>query len=319
MGLFKNILVGVDIAQAKKPSAEGLSPLAREAVLRGIDLARRNSAKLTFFSALNISEEVLRHLEAADQQLVAQSVADTADKVLHDLVKQAAAEGADAHYKAARGKGWLEIIRQVLRDHHDLVVVGTRDFTGIRRMLMGNTAMKLFRRCPCPVLVTKTGAHTIHDWNVLIAADLKPASQEALRVGIAHAHMLGARVHVLHILEYPLDRLWSTGLPDAKQAKYHQNVRHEAEQLLQHQLSKTDYKTLGDRLHIHMVDGVGLADVAIQHFIQVHHINLLVMGSIGRGGVPGVMIGNTAERLLPEVGCSVLAVKPPDFKCPVSL
>jgi hypothetical protein len=30
------------------------------------------------------------------------------------------------------------------------------------------------------------------------------------------------------------------------------------------------------------------------------------------------MIGNTAERLLPEVRCSVLAVKPPDFICPIA-
>jgi universal stress protein E len=63
--------------------------------------------------------------------------------------------------------------------------------------------------------------------------------------------------------------------------------------------------------------GTGVPDVAIQHFIQLNQIHLLVMGTIGRGGIPGIMIGNTAERLLPEVQCSVLAVKPPDFVCPV--
>jgi universal stress protein E len=36
-----------------------------------------------------------------------------------------------------------------------------------------------------------------------------------------------------------------------------------------------------------------------------------------KGGIRGIMIGDTAERLLREVGCSVLAVKPPDFVCPV--
>jgi universal stress protein E len=43
------------------------------------------------------------------------------------------------------------------------------------------------------------------------------------------------------------------------------------------------------------------------------------MGTIGRGGMQGIMIGNTAERLLPEIQCSLLAVKPPDFVCPIKL
>jgi hypothetical protein len=41
-----------------------------------------------------------------------------------------------------------------------------------------------------------------------------------------------------------------------------------------------------------------------------------LVGTIGRGGI---MIGNPAERLLPEVHRSVLAVKPPEFQCPVQL
>jgi len=40
---------------------------------------------------------------------------------------------------------------------------------------------------------------------------------------------------------------------------------------------------------------------------------------VGRAGAPGITIGNTAERLLPEVTCSVLAVKPPGFHCSIGL
>jgi universal stress protein E len=42
-----------------------------------------------------------------------------------------------------------------------------------------------------------------------------------------------------------------------------------------------------------------------------------VMGTISRGGIPGVLVGNTAERLLPRLDCSLLTVKPEDFVCPV--
>ena len=41
------------------------------------------------------------------------------------------------------------------------------------------------------------------------------------------------------------------------------------------------------------------------------------MGTVGRTGVQGFFIGNTAEEILNQVECSVLAVKPPGFESPV--
>ncbi len=46
--------------------------------------------------------------------------------------------------------------------------------------------------------------------------------------------------------------------------------------------------------------------------------DLIVMGTVGRVGIPGLLIGNTAERILGDMSCSVLAVKPQGFVAPVS-
>ncbi len=83
------------------------------------------------------------------------------------------------------------------------------------------------------------------------------------------------------------------------------------------QLSRTDYRTLPFGVQVHVVDG--RADVVILDAIKEYEIDLLVMGMLARSGISGVLIGNTAERLLPEINCSVLAVKPVDFECPVKL
>jgi nucleotide-binding universal stress UspA family protein len=47
--------------------------------------------------------------------------------------------------------------------------------------------------------------------------------------------------------------------------------------------------------------------------VEKFKINQLVMGTIGRTGLPGFVIGNTAEHLLTEVTCAILVVKPPGF------
>jgi nucleotide-binding universal stress UspA family protein len=43
------------------------------------------------------------------------------------------------------------------------------------------------------------------------------------------------------------------------------------------------------------------------------------MGTVARTGVMGLIMGNTAERVLQKLRCSVLALKPAGFQCPVKL
>ncbi len=48
-------------------------------------------------------------------------------------------------------------------------------------------------------------------------------------------------------------------------------------------------------------------------------VDLIVMGTVARTGISGLIIGNTAENVLRNIDCSVLAVKPPGFISPVKL
>ena len=71
---------------------------------------------------------------------------------------------------------------------------------------------------------------------------------------------------------------------------------------------------LEDRLSgtgIRVVEGEA-AD-AIVSFVHRERIDVVVMGTVGRTGVAGLVMGNTAERVLQRLRGSVLAVKPPGF------
>ena len=52
---------------------------------------------------------------------------------------------------------------------------------------------------------------------------------------------------------------------------------------------------------------------AVEHLVP----DLLVMGSLSRGGRAGVLVGETAERLVARLDCSMLVLKPDDFVSPV--
>lgn len=315
MRRFRNILVGVDLAQSPNLSAAGLGADNREAIRQATWLARHNGGTVFFLAALNLSEDQLHRLAEEDRTRLTRTVEQTANESLDGLVREARAQGVESAAALVRGRGWVEIVRKVQRDGHDLVVVGARHSHGLRRVLYGSTARNLVRQCPCPVWVTKA-APVSDPPRVLVASDLSAVSEEALRLALALRDMTGARVDVLHAVEYPLDRLWSTGLADATTEAYHHDVQAEAWHQLQEQVRRAAGGESAEGVQLHLADKGALADSAILHFIHDHHVDLLVIGTIARGGLAGLMLGNTAERLLPEVPCSLLAVKPADFHSP---
>ena len=98
---------------------------------------------------------------------------------------------------------------------------------------------------------------------------------------------------------------------------YREKCHSEAEEELQARLATTDYRTVQAGIQVKIV--AGQSDGIIVDAIEEHDVDLFVMGTISRGGIPGFLIGNSAERLFPQITCSVLAIKPDDFVSPVTL
>jgi nucleotide-binding universal stress UspA family protein len=63
----------------------------------------------------------------------------------------------------------------------------------------------------------------------------------------------------------------------------------------------------------------GRTQTMIQKVIEEKSIDILVMGTVGRSGIPGLLIGNTAESLINDIQCSLMAVKPDGFVSPITL
>jgi universal stress protein E len=61
----------------------------------------------------------------------------------------------------------------------------------------------------------------------------------------------------------------------------------------------------------------GEPERAISQFVDKNGVDLVVMGTVARSGIAGLVMGNTAERVLQRLRGSVLAIKPPGFVSPV--
>ncbi len=304
MKRFKSILVGVDLAQGDVLVSENLVPPTEEAVARAVWSANANSARLIFFHVL---PSWASNLDADTQILLEEHhgkrrVMDHANEVLEKIAESARKKGVTAESLVVHGRSWVEMIRQVLRENHDLVIVGTRHLGPVKNFLVGSTGIKLLRKCPCPIWVTQPQSDR-RIASILVAHDLRPVGDLAMELGCSMARLHDAQLHVLHAAEYPA---FDSILP----AEYHRD----AEQHIAAQLGKFE---LAQPAQVHVV--AVSPDFAIMNHIERHSIELLVMGTVSRTGISGLITGNTAERLLPQIPCSVLAVKPTGFKSPVTL
>lgn len=312
---FRNILVGVDLSSGDRLCSPDLSPPTAEAVRRAIWLAEHCSSELTFFFALDVSPQTEDRIRAGTEP-GGHTVLDDAQQVVGELARKAQAQGITARSKVVFGRPWLEMTRQAQREGHDLVIVGTRQHSAAARLLFGTTALRILRNCPCPVWVTKPDPNW-DEMNILVPSDFSPSSQRALEIAVHGGQLVDTKLHLLHAIEEDVDRrLHRAGLSDEQVAAQHQQIREETERKLQEQLAQTDYRTLSGGVKVHVVEGP--ADLMILKAIEEHGIDHLIMGIGTHRHLTSMLLGDTAERLLPHVPCSLVAIKPEGFQSPVT-
>lgn len=311
MKRFKNILVGVDLSETDRFVSDKLPVPSEAAVQRAMWLAKANSARVVFMYALDPSAIQL----PADEQDLPKTFPDQStltghvQDALSKLVEDARQQGVTAEQHVAVGKSWVELVRQVLRENHDLLIAGTRRIGKFRSMLLGSTGMKLLRQCPCPVWITQPQPERIS--SILVAHDLHPVGDLAMQLGCSMAQIHDAQLHVFHAIELPE---MTSMLPSRVSRENLVNYRSDAEKHIAGQLDGFGLSH-APRVHIEF----GSPYSAILNLLERHKVELLVMGTVARTGFPGALVGNTAENLLPHISCSVLAVKPDAFESPVRL
>lgn len=307
MRRFGKILVGIEVTCNKSEPEYEPTDASRGAFKHALWLASACESQLVIFTALDIPPRLEEFMPDRIDELRRKTQQD-AEGVLSALVEESTAAGVPAIARHAFGKPSEEIIREVEAEAIDLVVVGTRDLSRAGRILFGSTGLKLMHRCPCAVWVTKPGE--VHDgMKVLVASDLSELALDALHLAVNLGQLGDTKTRVLHAVEHDLDaRFWGLYLSEAEISAYRKTLLNNAERTLQEQLGQTDYRTLRYGVLVDIVEGP--ADKAILHAVEQHEIDLLVIGTVARSGMSRVFVGNTAERLLSQVSCSVLAVKP---------
>jgi universal stress protein E len=311
---FHNILVGIEMMRADRKASLDLTSPSQEAFDRAVWLAAKTAGQIQILTCLDMAA-FMRSMMQPQLELPLEDMRE-AHELLARLVARSKAGGVEARFKVTVGAPWKEICRQVRAANHDIVIVGTRELGRAGRFLFGSTGLKLLRNCPCPVWIARPET----DWehlSILVPSDLSDVSLEALRVAVNATPLADTQIHLLHALDRPVGPpLWYGYVPPQMVQDYVAEQHASAKKKLHDQLAQAQIRSLQHGVQVHVVEG--RADEVILQAIDDFHVGLVVMGTSARSGIHSLALGNTTERLVSQMRCSLLAVKPRGFECPVS-
>ncbi len=153
--------------------------------------------------------------------------------------------------------------------------------------------------------------------NILVATDFGEAADAALTYGRALARSFDATLHVVHVAENVYVPAFGAEAYVAALPELQQDVEEDARLRLHELVSDTDTS-------LRVVTKVITSNVPAQAVITYARdasIDLIVMGTHGRGAVAHLLMGSVAERVVRTAPCPVLTVRHPehDFVLPDTL
>jgi nucleotide-binding universal stress UspA family protein len=276
------------------------------------DLARRCSASVKIVDVLPWVPPGVRHFVTPDLEK---------ELIEHRRERLAAIAGDVPHVSATtellRGRPASAVIQEVLRANHDLLVRSHgRDLADHPRPF-GAIDMELLRQCPCPVWLIGQRRAPADRWRIaaaIHATTTEPEERELnaniLEWALTLKAFGDAELTVLQAwTPYGASLLRSRMSPD-EFSEFIETSRRTEDEALSEFLAP--YKERLTDVAVELVHGE--PEDAITRFVESRGVDVVVMGTVARTGIAGLVMGNTAERVLHRLRGSVLAVKPSRFR-----
>jgi nucleotide-binding universal stress UspA family protein len=298
------------------------------AFTKAIELAKNNQARITVAGVIDATDEAKTELEAGRSPLL-DSIVLSKTEQLRALVDSAVSANLQCEIKVLLGIGFIEIIREVMNFQRDLLIKSIDSADSIADKILGSMDMKLLRKCPCPVWLIKPTQQKGFR-KIMVGLDYQPENAEIeelnrqlLEMSSSLALAEFCELHIIHAWSLAHENFYRSPRSGFTSNEF-EELLSEEEEIRRKWLTEivdkyclTKSKEAKDYLRpkLHLKKG-NARDVVLNCASELA-AELVVVGTVCRTGIPGLVIGNTAEEILNRVDSSILAVKPEGFVSPV--
>lgn len=144
---------------------------------------------------------------------------------------------------------------------------------------------------------------------ILVPTDFSEASEAALKYGQALAEAFNASLDVLHVMEDPF-----IYAPTSEGYLPPPQFFEEMEKATLDRLNKILTDAEREKLRATLVTKKGSPFVEVIRYARENDIDLIVMGTHGRGAIAHMLMGSVAEKVVRKAPCPVLTVRHPEHE-----
>jgi universal stress protein E len=308
---YRNILVFIDPTQESQPALARATEIAQKQIGTTITL---------FLCCYDLSFE-MTSLSSADERKAMQRIVIKENKAWLDaLAVPYQREGTSMNSHVLwHNRPFQAAIIEVLKNNHDLVIKATHPHSKLSAILFTPTDWNLLRKCPVPLLLVKH-----HKWpengNILCAIDCKSLqdgehhllNQQIIDEAEAMALIINAKTHIVNAYPSPPMNIMLE-LPEFDPIDYEDGLKKV------HQKVLFDYATKNNIAETQVHLEQGLPEDVICNVAKEIDAELVILGTVGRSGLSATLLGHTAEQVIDQLDCDLLALKPEGFKSPITL
>jgi len=288
------------------------------ALARANQLALSNQAKVTLVRTVEGLPSAVSYFLSDKRIAELQEAATTLARNHLDALQKQLDPSLQVVTRVLVGKPFIELIRAVNSASHDLLIKPKQAID--KDATLGSTDLHLLRKCPCPIWIIKPTQRKPFG-KILVAVDPDPSDPERLslhadlvKLGTSLAKHENGKVEVVHA--WSLYGETTLRSPRFKLSDVEINAMADNEQATRQKwLNALVSPYLESPIKTILVKGQ--PEAALSEIIEKKKPDIVIMGSVARTGLPGLLIGNTAEYILSRINCSTLTVKPRGFRTPV--
>jgi len=226
---------------------------------------------------------------------------------LQALVTSPALARLQVEYEVRKGKPFVEIIIAGRAWLADLIVVGGASRT--EEPFLGSTSERILRKALVPVMVAKKRL-SAEAKTFLVPTDFSSCASKAAEEALMLAKNFSARIVFFHVLgsypSYTITYAHDLGVSVPISPPLPEEIEPEWDAFLSDlPLDNVDWEKRTEE---------GQAATAIVRQAEQGQADLIVMGTHGRSGLPHMLLGSVAEKVVRMASCPVLTIRPEAFQ-----
>lgn len=296
MRQLKRIIVGHDLGAGGELALKSAAALAH-----------RCGATLRLVHVVEPLDAYQRISHPLTSPFTIEEIAQKTGARLQALAASPELAGRQAEYEVRSGKPFVELIIAARAWSADLIVVGGSRRSG--EPFLGSTSERIVRKAWIPVMVAK-GPLSGEAKTFLVPTDFSSCARKAAEDALMLAQSFSARVIFFHALDlapsYSVSYTHELGVSVLIPPPLPEEIEPEWETFL------ADLPT--DNVEWEKSTAVGHPATAIVDRAKHIQADMIVMGTHGRSGLPHVLLGSVAEKVVRAASCPVLTVRPEVFQ-----